>query len=79
MLQQARLLQRQGEYNQAIKIYRNILSQQMDISELNTSQTFVYTESLVQLMNTFQSKGEPENCVSVLQDLFDASSILQGQ
>ena len=79
MLQQARLLQRQGEYNQAIKIYRNILSQRMDISELNASQTFVYTESLVQLMNTFQSKGEPETCISVLSELFEASPILQGQ
>ena len=79
MFQQARLLQRQGEYNQAIKIYRNILSQQMDNSELNARQTLVYTESLVQLMNTFQSKGEPETCISVLRELFEVSPILQGQ
>ena len=79
LFQQARLLQRQGEYNQAIKIYRNILSQQTDNSELNAQQTLVYTESLVQLVNTFQSKGEPEKCISVLRELFNASPVLQGQ
>ena len=79
LFQQARLLQRQGEYNQAIETYRNILSQQTDNSELNARQTLVYTESLVQLMNTFQSKGEPETCISVLRELFEASPILQGQ
>lgn len=79
LFQQARLLQRQGEYNQAIETYRNILSQQTDNSELNARQILVYTESLVQLMNTFQSKGEPETCISVLRELFEASPILQGQ
>lgn len=79
LFQQARLLQRQGEYNQAVETYRSILSQQTDNPELNAHQTLVYTESLVQLMNTFQSKGEPEKCVSVLRELFNASPVLQGQ
>ena len=38
-----------------------------------------YTDALMQLMNTFQSKGEPEACVLTLQELFDASPILQKQ
>jgi tetratricopeptide (TPR) repeat protein len=70
-------LQRQGEYAQAIETYRTVLSQHADDSELNERETFVFTESLVQLMNIYQSKGEPEACISVLQELFDASPILQ--
>ena len=78
LFQQARLLQRQGEYDQAVKTYQTILSQQTDGSELNERETFVCTESLVQLMNIFQSKGEPEACISVLQELFNDSPLLQG-
>ena len=77
LFQQARLLQRQGEYDQAVETYQTILTQQTDGSELNERETFVFTESLVQLMNIYQSKGEPEACISVLQELFDASPILQ--
>lgn len=77
LFQQARSLQRQGEYAQAIETYRTVLSQHADDSELNERETFVFTESLVQLMNIYQSKGEPEACISVLQELFDASPILQ--
>jgi tetratricopeptide (TPR) repeat protein/DNA-binding CsgD family transcriptional regulator len=40
---------------------------------------FIYTESLVQLMNTFQSKGEPEACVSVMNELFNSSVVLRNQ
>ena len=77
LFQQARSLQRQGEYAQAIETYRTVLSQHADDSELNERETVVFTESLVQLMNIYQSKGEPEACISVLQELFDASPILQ--
>ena len=78
LFQQARLLQRQGEYDQAVETYQTILTQQTDGSELNERGIFVCTESLVQLMNIFQSKGEPETCISVLQELFNASPLLQG-
>lgn len=77
LFQQARALQHQGEFAQAIETYRTILSQHADDSELTERETFLLTESLVQLMNTYQSKGEPEACISVLQELFDASPILQ--
>ena len=79
LFQQARSLQRQGEYDQAVETYRAILSQKTGSSELDEREISVYSESLVQLMNIFQSKGEPEACLTVLDELFNASPILQGQ
>ena len=79
LFHQARSLQRQGEYDQAVETYRAILSQKTGSSELDEREISVYSESLVQLMNIFQSKGEPEACLTVLDELFNASPILQGQ
>jgi tetratricopeptide (TPR) repeat protein/DNA-binding CsgD family transcriptional regulator len=46
-------------------------------NELSDEQMVRYTDALVQLMNTYQSKGEPEACVIVLKEVFQASPILQ--
>ena len=78
LFQQARSLQRQGEYDQAIEIYRTILLQHTDQSSLSELGISIYTESLMYMMNAFQSKGEPETCVSVLQECFNSSPLLQG-
>ena len=79
LFRQARELQHDGEYDQAIEAFQNILTQQVGKAPLTDQQMFIYTESLVQLMNTFQSKGEPEACISALNKLFDSSVVLQKQ
>ena len=79
LFSEARTLQRNGKHDEAIEAYKNYLTQPMDRGEMSKEEMLMYTEALVQLMNTFQSKGEPEACVSALQELFDASPILQKQ
>lgn len=79
LFRQARTLQHSGKYDEAIKAYKSLLTQPMTEEDLSKEETVIYTEALVQLMNTFQSKGEPENCISTLQEIFEASSILQKQ
>jgi tetratricopeptide (TPR) repeat protein/DNA-binding CsgD family transcriptional regulator len=79
LYQQARGAQRSGEYDEAIVAYKSILSQPVNASELDDEQLFIYTEALVQLMNTFQSKGEPEACILLLEETFDASPLLQNE
>lgn len=76
---QARTLQHDGKYNEAIDTYKSYLLQPIKEDEFNKRQLLTYTDALMQLMNTFQSKGEPEACVLTLQELFDASPILQKQ
>lgn len=79
LLMQARTLQHGGKYEEAIDSYKSYLLRPVDENGLDKQQLITYTEALMQLMNTFQSKGEPEACVSALQELFDASPILQKQ
>ena len=75
----ARALQREGKYDEAIVAFKNYLLQQADGDDFAGQQVFLYTEALVQLMNTYQSKGEPEACILALRELFNASPILQGK
>ena len=77
LFQQARTLQREGRFDEAIEAYKRCLVQPVDEREITDKELFFYTESLVQLMNTYQSKGDPEACVSTLQDVFNASPVLQ--
>ena len=77
--QQARALQRDGKYDEAIKMFKDCLSQPTDKNAPSDQEIKLHTEALMQLMNTFQSKGEPEACISTLQEVFKASPILQKQ
>lgn len=77
IFRQARTLQHDGKYNEAIDTYKSYLLQPTNADDLDKQQLLTYTEALMQLMNTYQSKGEPEACVLTLQELFDASPILQ--
>ena len=79
LYQQARALQRERKYDEAIEGFKSYLSQSIDGDDLTEEQLFLYTEALMQLMNTYQSKGEPEACVSALQEVFAASPTLQKQ
>jgi tetratricopeptide (TPR) repeat protein len=77
LFKQARTLQREGKYGEAIAAFKNYLTQPVPGNELSDEQMVRYTDALVQLMNTYQSKGEPEACVIVLKEVFQASPILQ--
>ena len=79
LFRQARLLQREGNYSVAIEFYKTYLSQPVENNELSPEEIITYTDALVQMMNTYQSKGEPEACISALQDLFGSSPVLQNQ
>ena len=76
---QARKLQRDGKYDEAIEAFRNYLLQPIDEKDFGKEQMVIYTDALVQLMNTYQSKGEPEAFISTIQEIFEASAILQKQ
>ena len=76
---QARALQREGKYDEAVEAFKNYLSQPVSEDVLTEQQLIMYSEALVQLMNTFQSKGEPEACISVLQEVFKSSPAIQKQ
>ena len=77
LFKQARTLQREGKHGEAIEAFKNYLTQPVPGNELSDEQMVQYTDALVQLMNTYQSKGEPEACVIVLKEVFQASPILQ--
>ena len=75
----ARQYQQNGEFDQAIESYANILLKTAGEKELDGGQVKEYNDALVQLMNSFQSKGDPEACVSTLYYLYEKSPILQSQ
>ena len=77
LFKQARTLQREGKYEEAIVAFKDCLSQPILGDDFSNEQMSMYTDALMQLMNTFQSKGEPEACVTTLQEVFKASPILQ--
>ena len=74
---QARELQRDGKYDEAIKAFKGYLLQPIDTKSLSKEQLITYTDALMQLMNTFQSKGEPEACVTTMQEIYKLSPVLQ--
>lgn len=76
LFKEARAFQRNREYDEAIEAFKSYLLQQREES-LTAEQMVVYTEALLQLMNTYQSKGEPEACISTLKEMYKASPILQ--
>ena len=79
LFREARTLQREGKYEEAIGAFKSYLVQPMDEDGVTAHEVAMYTEALVQLMNTFQSKGEPEACISTLQEVYSASPALQNQ
>ena len=77
LYQQARALQREGKHDDAISAFKSFLSLPITENELTDQQLFLHTEALMQLMNTFQSKGSPEACIPVLKETFKSSPTLQ--
>lgn len=76
---EAKRLQQKGDFDEAIRGYREYLIQPFGEDRLNDHQLSIYTDALVQFMNSYQSKGEPETCVTAMQELFEISPILQNQ
>ena len=77
LLQNARKLQHEGRFDEAIEAYKDYLSQPVEDDELTGKQICMYADALVQMMNTYQSKGEPDACIAALQVVCDASPVLQ--
>ncbi len=75
----ARALQHDGHFDDAIIAYKTYLSQPVDKDTFYGKQLAMYTDALVQLMNTYQSKGEPEMCVTALQEVYESSPVLQDE
>ena len=74
---EARTLQRSGKFDEAIEAYKNYLTQPVNEDDISDEDICIYADALVQLMNTFQSKGDAEGCISTLQEVYNASPILQ--
>ena len=70
LFREARTLQREGKYDEAIEAFKNYLRQPADEDGITDKEQTLYTEALMQLMNTYQSKGEPETCIATLQEVF---------
>lgn len=77
LFREGRTLQREGKFDEAIVAFKNYLSQPMEEDGLNAEQLPQYIEALIQLMNTYQSKGEPEACITALEQVFKESPAIQ--
>ena len=73
----ARSFQRNGQYTEAINAYKEDLYRPAVKEDLKGKDLEMYTEALVQLMNTYQSVGKPEECIVALEELFRSTPILQ--
>ena len=77
LYRQARELQREGKFDEAIETYKAYFAEPVNANDLSVRELEMHTDALVQLMNTFQSKGEPDACIEALQEVFKASSLFQ--
>ena len=77
LYRQARELQREGKFDEAIETYKAYFAKPVNANDLSVRELEMHTDALVQLMNTFQSKGEPDSCIEALQEVFKASSLFQ--
>lgn len=73
----ARTLQREGKFDDAIEAYKDYLTEPAAVKDLKDEKLKIYTDALVQLMNNYQSKGEPDACISALEAVFKAVPVLQ--
>ena len=79
LYRQARTLQREGKHDEAIEAFKRYLVQPVDAADITDHELALHTEALMQLMNTYQSKGEPDACIEALREAYKASPLLQGQ
>ena len=74
---QGRKLQRDGKFSEAIEAYKKCLLQPLGDAEVSKEQVLISSDALIQMMNAYQSKGEPEACIIALKEVFEISPILQ--
>ena len=79
LFKQARSLQRSGEHDKAIECFKEYLLQPINPEELQDKEFAIYIDALLQLMNTYQSKGEADGCIAALEEIYKASELLQGE
>lgn len=77
LYRQAQELQREGKFDEAIETYKAYFAEPVNANDLSVRELEMHTDALVQLMNTFQSKGEPDACIEALQEVFKASRLFQ--
>ena len=77
LYRQARELQREGKFDEAIETYKAYFVEPVNANDLSALELEMHTDALVQLMNTFQSKGEPDACIETLQEVFKSSRLFQ--
>lgn len=77
LYRQARAWQREGKYHEAIGAFKEYLTQPIETDNFTEEQLRLCTEALVQLMNTYQSKGDPEECIIALDEVFKTSPTLK--
>lgn len=77
LYQQARTLQREAKFEEAIKAFKTYLLLPTNTDAPTDRQLILQTEALVQLMNSYQSMGKPETCITTLKEVFKASPTLQ--
>ena len=79
LFKQARGLQREGRFDEAIEAFKDYLTQPMEKEAFTNRHLECYSEALMQLMNTYQSKGEPEACIITLREVLKNAPIIQDQ
>lgn len=79
LFREAKTLQRNGIFDEAILAYKSYLVTPVELSDMTDEQMAMYTDALVQFMNTFQSKGAPEECISALNEVFESSPVMQNE
>ena len=79
LFKEARALQRDGNFDEAICVYKSYLVGPLENYVMTDEQLAMYTDALVQLMNTFQSKGAPEECILALKEVFKSAPIIQNE
>ena len=79
LFREAKVKQRERSYEMAIDKYRALLLLVENETELTKSNVIIYTDALVQLMNCYQSIGQPQECISALDEIFIKVSIFQNK
>ena len=77
LFRQARDCQRSGKHDKAIVAFQSYLAQPVDDGAMTDEVQALYIEALLQMMNTFQSKGAPDSCIIAMREVYAASPVLQ--
>lgn len=74
---EARNYQRSQEYDKAIATFKSCFSFDSERESVCDDLVPIMSDALLQLMNTYQSKGDPEGCIAYFRTLPDSSEFIQ--